>query len=77
MYKRNNDNVACQLLRQVDDNKTRMKWHKILISDVMTLSKWLKSNQVPQRIKNLREECKKRMEGIRGAAEHLLYFALR
>ena len=31
---------------KVDDNKTRMKWHKILVSDMITLSKRLKSDQV-------------------------------
>ena len=28
-------------------------------------------------VKNLRGECKKTIEGIRGAAEHLSYFPLR
>ena len=32
-------------LIKVDDNKTRMKRHKILVSDIMTLSKRLKSDQ--------------------------------
>ena len=36
--------VSCFI--KVDDNKTRMKWHKILASDIMTLSKRLKSDQV-------------------------------
>ena len=36
--------VSCFI--KIDDNKTRMKWHKILVSDIMTLSKRLKSDQV-------------------------------
>ena len=31
---------------KVDDKKTRMKWHEILLSDIMTLSKRLKSGWV-------------------------------
>ena len=31
---------------KVDDRKTRMKWHEILLSDIMTLSKRLKSGWV-------------------------------
>ena len=36
--------VSC--FNKVDYNKTRMKWHKILVSDIMALSKGLKSDQV-------------------------------
>ena len=36
--------VSCFI--KVDDNKTRMKRHKILLSDTMTLSKQLKPDQV-------------------------------
>ena len=32
---------ACSI--KGDNNKNRMKRHKILVSDIMTLSKWLKS----------------------------------
>ena len=32
--------VSCFII--IDDNKTRMKWHKILVCNVMTLSKQLK-----------------------------------
>ena len=31
---------------KVDDNKTRMKWNEILVSDIMTLSQRLKYDQV-------------------------------
>ena len=40
VYKRNNANIACQLLHQIDDNKTRMKWRKILVSAIS----WLWAN---------------------------------
>ena len=36
--------VSCII--KVDDNKTRMKWNKILVSDIMTLNERLKSDQV-------------------------------
>ena len=29
--------VSCFI--KVDDNKTRMKWHKVLVSDIITFSK--------------------------------------
>ena len=36
--------VSCFI--KVDNNKTRMKWNKILVSNIMTLSERLKSGQV-------------------------------
>ena len=36
--------VSCFI--KADDNKTRMKENKILVSDIMTLSKRLKSDEV-------------------------------
>ena len=36
--------VSCSI--KVGDNETRMKWSKILVSNIMTLSKRLKSDQV-------------------------------
>ena len=36
--------VSCFI--KVDDNKTRMKRNKILVSDIMTLGERLKSDQV-------------------------------
>ena len=36
--------VSCFI--KVDDNKIRMKRHKILVSDIMTLTKQLKPDQV-------------------------------
>ena len=44
--KRNNATLHVSCLIKVDNSKTRMKWHKILVSDIMTLSKWLKSDEV-------------------------------
>ena len=31
---------------KIDVSKTRMKWHKFLVSDIMTLSKQMKSDQL-------------------------------
>ena len=36
--------VSCFI--KVDDNKNRMKGNKILLSDIVSLSEWLKSDQV-------------------------------
>ena len=36
--------VSCFI--KFDDNKTKIKGNKILLSDIMTLSNWLKPDQV-------------------------------